>query len=186
MHEKWRYNIRLAEKRWVTTDGVSPTKENIDTWMNLLSDTTSRDGFSQNSRNYYEKFLSTLEENNAWGLLFAYFDSRVIAAGIFVYSGDTAIYYYGASASDRELRKHMAPYLLQWEAICEGKRRWCVVYDFLGIAPPDEKNSSLRGVTEFKEKFGGEIVKLGPKYLFPLSSKYSFFLLVRRIKNLFG
>ena len=102
--------------------------------MKLLSDTTSRDGFAQNSRKYYEKFLSVLEADKSGGLLFAYFDSRVIAAGIFVYSGDTAIYYYGASSSDRELRKHMAPYLLQWEAIREARRRECRIYDFLGIA----------------------------------------------------
>ncbi len=185
MHEKWRYNIRLAEKRWVATEWATPTKENIDIWMSLLSDTTSRDGFAQNSRKYYECFLSVLEKNESGGLLFAYFESRVIAGGIFVYSWDTAIYYYGASSSDREVRKHMAPYLLQWEAIREGKRRWCERYDFLGIAWPDNKNSSLRGVTEFKEKFGGEIVNLGSKYLFPLSWKYPLWNSVRRLKKFF-
>lgn len=34
------------------------------------------------------------------------------------------------------MRKHMAPYLLQWEAILEAKRRSLSVYDFLGVAPP--------------------------------------------------
>ena len=185
MREKWRYNIRLAEKRWVTTEWVSPTKASIDIWMDLLSETTSRDGFSQNSRSYYEIFLKVLASQGAWGLLFASLEGKVIAAGIFVYSGDTAIYYYGASSSVQSDRKNMAPYLLQWEAIREGKRRWCQKYDFLGIASPDEKSSPLRGVTEFKEKFGGEIVKLGPKYLFPLSWKYRAFLFARKIKNIF-
>lgn len=185
MHEKWRYNIRLAQKRWVEVRWVSSTGENIDIWMNLLSDTSSRDGFSKNSKKYYECFLSAVGKDESGGLLFAYFESQVIAGGIFVYSWDTAIYYYGASSSDREVRKHMAPYLLQWEAIREAKRRWCERYDFLGIAWPDNKNSSLRGVTEFKEKFGGEIVKLGPKYLFPLSWKYTLFCNIRRLKKLF-
>jgi lipid II:glycine glycyltransferase (peptidoglycan interpeptide bridge formation enzyme) len=78
----------------------------------------------------------------------------VIAAGIFVYHHNTAIYYYGASTSDNELRKHMAPYLIQWEAIREGIKRGCRVYDFLGVAPPGALEHSLSGVSVFKERFG--------------------------------
>jgi lipid II:glycine glycyltransferase (peptidoglycan interpeptide bridge formation enzyme) len=55
--------------------------------------------------------------------MFAGYNGRIIAAGIFIYYHNTAIYYYGASTSDPELRKHMAPYMLQWEAIREGKLR---------------------------------------------------------------
>lgn len=182
MHEKWRYNIRLAEKRWVKTQWVEPTSENRDIWMKLLSETTSRDGFSQNSSTYYKIFLERLQSQNAGWLLFASFEWQVIAAGIFVFFGKQAIYYYGASTSEKDLRKHMAPYLLQWEAIQEGKRRSCAVYDFLGIAAPWDKKSHLRWVTEFKEKFWGNIIKLPEKKLFPLSWKYGLFLMIRKIK----
>ena len=82
MHEKWRYNIRLAEKRWVSTLWVKSTQENLDIWMNLLQDTTTRDRFSHNSRSYYENFLKNLTTENAGVLLFAYFEGHVIAGGI--------------------------------------------------------------------------------------------------------
>lgn len=36
MHEKGRYHVRLAQKRGVTVQEVSPKKENIDIWMSLL------------------------------------------------------------------------------------------------------------------------------------------------------
>ena len=78
----------------------------------------------------------------------------MIAAGIFVFHGDTAIYYYGASSSDREVRKHMAPYLLQWFAIGEAKKKGALTYDFLGISPPGSVDDRLAGVSAFKEKFG--------------------------------
>lgn len=185
MHEKGRYNIRLAERRWVTTEWAPASKENVDTWMDILTDTTARDGFSQNSRTYYETFLSTLEKNNAWGLLFASYEGRVIAAGIWVFSDEVVIYYYGASISDRELRKHMAPYLLQWEAMREGKRRKCQYYDFLGIAPPDAILSHLAGVSEFKEKFWGTVTYIGTKKYFPLSWKAWLFSGIRTIRNIF-
>lgn len=183
MHEKGRYNIRLAEKRWVTIEKVAPTEENLDIWMDLLGETLARDEFSGNSREYYTTFLSVLDQKNAWGLYFARRDWRVIAAGIFVYSGETAIYYYGASTSSSEERKHMAPYLLQWYAIMEGKTRWCQVYDFLGVMPPDGRDTHLAWVSSFKEKFGGKVIFLGWKTLLPLSWKYSIFLILRAIKK---
>lgn len=85
MHEKCRYNIRLAQKRGVTTEWVQGTPEHIDTWMRLLSETTERDGFAHNTRSYYEAFLRYLEESGAGGLQFARYQDEVIAAGIWVY-----------------------------------------------------------------------------------------------------
>lgn len=118
------------------TEWVLPTEKNLDIWMGLLSETTSRDNFSKNSRAYYQTFLRELEKDGIAGLLFARMGDQVIAAGIFVYFSDMAIYYYGASTSESDMRKHMAPYLLQWEAMVEGKKRGCRYYDFLGVTPP--------------------------------------------------
>ncbi len=185
MHEKWRYNIRLAEKRWVSTLWVKSTQENLDIWMNLLQDTTTRDRFSHNSRSYYENFLKNLTTENAGGLLFAYFEGQVIAGGIFVYSWKNALYYYGASVSDREMRKHMAPYAIQWEAIREGKRRECIFYDFLWVASPlGDDDGHLQWVTDFKEKFGWEIVQLGRKTYISLSYKEKIYSMLRFLKKL--
>ncbi len=180
MHEKWRYNIRLSERRSVTVAWVEPTSENIDIWMSLLTDTTERDGFAHNSRQYYESFLSAWDEIK---LAFASLGWRVIAAGIFVYHEDEAVYYYWASSSDAEMRKHMAPYLLQWFAILEGKKRGCTSYDFLGIAKPWEHDIRLAWVTAFKEKFWWHIKELGQKVLIPLSWKYTLISFLRTIKN---
>ena len=46
----------------------------------------------------------------------------------------------------------MASYLLQWQAIEEGEKRGCEVFDFLGIAEPNDPYSPLAGVTDFKLK----------------------------------
>ena len=186
MHEKCRYNIKLAWKRGVRVNWVDPTLDHIDMWMELLSETTNRDGFFQNSKEYYISFLRMLRDTNTWGLLFAWYNGRIIAAGIYVYYHNTAIYYYGASTSNIELRKHMAPYMLQWEAIREWKLRGCQTYDFLGIAPPEEQNHPLSGVTSFKEKFGWDAIQIGSKKLFIMSYiRYSIFLPLRFIKNIF-
>lgn len=65
MHEKGRYNIRLAWKRGVVAEWVKPISENIDIWMNLLAETTERDDFSHNSREYYISFLRNITDANA-------------------------------------------------------------------------------------------------------------------------
>ena len=89
-------------------------------------------------------------------LFLADYNGEVIAGGLFVYLDEWGIYYYGASVNS--YRNVMAPYLIQWEAIKEAKRRGCKHYDFLGIAPENAKNHPWKGVTEFKQKFGGRTV----------------------------
>ncbi len=184
MHEKGRYNIRLAEKRWVSIQKVDATKENIDIWMRLLMETTTRDGFFQNSRSYYETFVTELQDAQSGWLYFAFFEGKVIAAGIFVFFLNSAIYYYWASSTDREMRKHMAPYLLQWNAIKEAKSRGLALFDFLWVADPENQHDPLQWVTEFKEKFGWERRELPKKHMFILSWKYQGLNLLRKIASM--
>jgi lipid II:glycine glycyltransferase (peptidoglycan interpeptide bridge formation enzyme) len=161
--EKGRYNIRLAQKRWIMTKWVSSNtkrgeKTYLEAFYSLLEETTERDKFSHNSLSYYQHFIETLEAYNAGWLLVAEKDGILHAAGIFVYSWETAIYYYGASSSDRDIRRDMATYLLQWEAIREGMKRNCTTYDFLGIS--EDGKGKLAWVTEFKLRFNPEKVHL--------------------------
>lgn len=156
MKQKGRYNIRIAEKSGVTVEQVASTPDNLDTFYRLLTQTTERDRFAANSPAYFQIFLSYLDANKLGGLSFARREGDVIAAGIFVFIGNTALYYYGASSSDNAKRKYMATYLLQWKMILEAKKRGCEVFDFLGIAAPDNKDSHLAGVTDFKLKLTPE------------------------------
>ena len=178
--EKGRYNIRLAQKRGVksrfilsSTEYQVPSTEigteasrnselgaktYIEAFYDLLDETTRRDGFAHNSLEYYQHFVETLEENNAGWLLVAEKDGILHAAGIFVYQGGNAVYYYGASSSNPAIRRNMATYLLQWEAIREAMRRNCKTYDFLWIS--EDWSAKLAGVTEFKLRFNPEKVRL--------------------------
>jgi len=150
MKPKGRYNIKVANKHGVT---VEPS-DDIDTFYHLLSKTGNRDGFGVHSKGYYVNMLKGLGQNGQ--LLLASYGGRIVAGGIFVYLDEWGIYYYGAS--DHHYRKVMAPYLLQWAAIREAKKRGCKYYDFLGISPEGAKNHAWAGVTGFKKKFGGRVV----------------------------
>jgi len=67
-------------------------------------------------------------------------------------------------------------YLLQWEAIKEGKKRGCKTYNFWGIAPESEleakKDHPWKGLSLFKKGFGGYKKEYVKTQDFPLSWKY--------------
>ncbi len=156
MKRKGRYNIKLATKKGVKFRGILPnemTDQDLDDFYNLSNETTSRDGFSGHQKSYYKSFVKSLDKYAV--LFFAEFEGKRIATAISTFCGDKAIYYFGASTSDKQYRNLMAPYGLQWYMINFAKKRGCKTYDFLGIAPENEPNHPYAGISEFKWKFGG-------------------------------
>jgi peptidoglycan pentaglycine glycine transferase (the first glycine) len=179
MKPKGRYNIRLAEKKWVVVEQVDKHIGNIKKFFELIQETTERNNFSGNTLEYYQIFLESLENSQ---LFFAYFEKKVIAVGIFITSEDTMIYYYGASRN--EYRNVMAPYLLQWKVIEHAKKRKLKFYDFLGVAGPNETNSSLAGVTDFKMKLSEDRRLVSESYLWVNKKwKYRSIQLLRKLKK---
>jgi len=150
MKPKGRYNIKVAEKHDVKVE----ISGDVETFYHLLKKTGERDDFGIHEREYYQNLLGAMGQNAQ--LLMARYEGRVVAGGIFVYLDEWGIYYYGAS--DNHYRNVMATYLVQWEAIKEAKKRGCKYYDFLGIAPDGALNHRWAGVTQFKAKFGGQVV----------------------------
>jgi|TARA_B100001971_G_C18233404_1_gene565425 hypothetical protein len=163
MKQKGRYNIKVATKHGVTVRQSTINNQqstDIDDFYNLIQKTAKRDRFKAHSKEHYKKFLENLD--GAFMLL-AFAPSIVncqlsIVAGLIgVIHKNQGIYYYGASSHAH--RNLMAPYLLQWEAIKYCKDKGCDSYDLFGIAPPDSsENHPWKGVSAFKEKFGGDVV----------------------------
>lgn len=52
-------------------------------------------------------FLKNIEKAGQGWLYFAQFEWQVIAAAIFVFTSERAIYYYGASSSDFERENYL-------------------------------------------------------------------------------
>jgi len=150
MAQKGRYNIKKANKATVKVRKGS-LKDMAD-FYKILEETGERDGFHHHEQGFYEQFLELLDGNAE--LLVAEIDKEIIGGMLVSYFGDRATYYFGASSNSH--RKAMAPYALQWHAIREAKQRNCLWYDFLGIAPEGNDKHPLKGVTQFKTRFGGK------------------------------
>lgn len=158
MHEKTRYNIRLAERKGVRVMNYKPrimNHEKKEEFWNLLEQTAERDGFYTHEQKYYEALLGESSEHFSNELFFAEHEGKPIAVALINFYrspasiGGGAAYLHGASSSEH--RNLMAPHLLHWRIMREAKKRGFRQYDFWGI---DEKR--WPGVTRFKRGFGGQ------------------------------
>ncbi|MEA3463870.1 MAG: peptidoglycan bridge formation glycyltransferase FemA/FemB family protein [Patescibacteria group bacterium] len=144
MHQKTRYNIKLAEKKGVKIVEAQNFASDFDKFWQLMGETSDRDSFRTHGINYYKEMLKL--GGDFIKLFFAEYKNKTIGAVIISFFGDTATYMHGASANEH--REAMAPHLLQWHCIKLAKDQGYKYYDFYGI---DEKK--WPGVTRFKKGF---------------------------------
>jgi lipid II:glycine glycyltransferase (peptidoglycan interpeptide bridge formation enzyme) len=173
MHQKTRYNVRLAIRRGVDVEvKASDDKVALRQFYDLMVDTSNRNEFSIHSYEYYDEFLNVFGDDAFF--VFASWEGNLSAVVIAAAFGDEAVYMYGASSTVH--RAHGAAFLLQFEAMKWARDRGCKTYDLWGIPPVDpeslraEDNSSIagskgddwRGIHRFKTGFGGDIVSYPP------------------------
>ena len=174
MHQKTRYNIRLAFRKGVKVREAKGG-EDLEEFWRIMEDTARRDGFRLHPKQHYERMLETDPE--MLRLFLAEYDGRVVAGNIVSFFGDTVTYVHGAS--DIEYRKVMAPYALQWHSMEKGKEWGYKYYDLYGI----DKNK-WPGVTRFKKGFGGREVELPGTYdIIFQAGWYKVYDLLRRVRR---
>lgn len=168
MHQKTRYSVRLAQRRGVVIEQVTPTAENLDTFYALMRDTADRNEFGIHSQDYYRDFMTVFGDRAL--LLFARVDTGEIGATLMAArSQREGVYMYGASSTEH--RSNGAAHALQFEAMKWTRDAGCATYDLWGIPEEDPtaaeshtsnpggtKGSDWRGLHRFKTGFGGEIV----------------------------
>ncbi len=187
MKPKTRYNIRVAEKRGVKVFASTEPKYR-DAFIRLVTGTADRKGITAHPVAYYEAMLETLLGDTAT-LMIAEKDSVVIAANFLVFFGDTATYLHGGS--DDSYRADMGPFLLQWEGMCEAKRRGYVQYDFGGVSSSEfaAGEGKWLGITRFKFGFSPAT----PATVFPgtydvilSSARYMIYRIIQWIRTFLG
>jgi len=189
MRSKWRYNIRLAQKKGVVVRAYrartdkednssldSDASRALDIFYELYKTTASRDGIAIHAKKYYEDLFALSAVHKDAPLITVYIASHEgenLASIITLFSKSEAVYLYGASSNAK--RNLMPAYLLQWTAICDAKFYGSAVYDFYGMPPSDDKNHPMYGLYLFKTGFGGRIVHKPGSLDFPLSPLYALY-----------
>ncbi|MCR5125923.1 MAG: peptidoglycan bridge formation glycyltransferase FemA/FemB family protein [Treponema sp.] len=197
MKSKWRYNVRLAQKKGVQVRAVHFGDENferdLDSFYELYKTTAERDGIGLHPKGYYRDLLcrgansmnARLSKSGKTEITL-YIASHTetdesgnektddLAAIITLFQDDEAIYLYGCSGNIK--RNLMPAYLTQWTAICDAKKFGSKIYDFYGIPPTGDENHPMHGLYLFKTGFGGEEVHRPGSFDFKLSWIYSLYI----------
>lgn len=175
MHQKARYNIKVAQKNGVEV-AVDNSEKAFKEYLRLTNETTKRQKFYAHTQKYHQLMWETLRARSGWRvadglsahLLVAKYKPsatshephapKILTSWILFVFKDTLYYPYGASSSEN--REVMASNLVMWEAIKFGKRLGLKKFDMWGaLGPNASKNDSWYGFHSFKEKYGPEHVE---------------------------
>ncbi len=161
LHQKTRYNLKLARKKGVTIDN-SADREKLPEFYALLKETAERDRFLIRSYRYFEDMYDYLVPKGLGHLFLGYYEGKMIAGTFLFKYGEKAWYIYGASSN--QYRNVMPNYLIQWEMILWSKARGCTMYDFRGVPGHLTEENPLYGLYKFKKGFNGDYCEFIGEY----------------------
>ena len=193
MHQKWRYNIRLSERKGVIVKHYLGNSlnlsEKVDKFYELTKETNLRDGNSSHAKSYYLDLITYSAQEIAKGndvpvisLYIAEHEGEEIASIMTLFSHDESIYLYGASSNKK--RNLMPNHLLQWTAIKDAKNFGSKYYDLYGM-PPECKNENhpLHGLYMFKSNFGGKNIHRAGSFDVPLNMFYPLYSMLEKLRS---
>jgi lipid II:glycine glycyltransferase (peptidoglycan interpeptide bridge formation enzyme) len=158
MHQKTRYNIRVAKKHNVQVKEDN-SHEAFTEYIALTEETTRRQKFYAHSRKYHEDQWQTFSHDHTTDTLSSHlltgsFDGKILTTLLFFVFKDTLYYPYGASSNEHRNTMHST--LTMWEGILLGKKLGLKSFDMWGaaeVADPEPANPYY-GFHRFKQGFG--------------------------------
>lgn len=182
MHQKWRYNIRLSERKGVIIkkyNGESAEiSSKIDKFYELTKETNARDGNASHAKSYYRDLILSSAKQLKEGkdvpevnLYIAEHEGDEIASIVTLFSKTESVYLYGASSNNK--RNLMPNHLLQWTAMKDAKAYGSKYYDMYGMPPEGkDENHPMHGLYMFKANFGGKNIHRTGSWDVPLNAVY--------------
>ena len=164
LKQKWRYNLRLAQRKGVCVRvGIT---DDLPVMYRMYAETSVRDGFVIRSEDYYRNVWKTFMEINLARPLVAEVDGEAVAGLMLFYFAGLAWYLYGMSRETS--REKMPNYLLQWEAMNQAVDSGCSLYDLWGAPDVFNESDSMWGVFRFKEGMGGKVIRTCGAWDYPV------------------
>jgi len=164
LKQKWRYNLRLAQRKGVVVR--SGSKADLSLMYHMYAETSLRDGFVIRSQEYYRTVWEKFMENDLATPLIAEVEGEAVAGLMLFHFAGRAWYLYGMSR--QASREKMPNYLLQWQAMSLAESRGCLEYDLWGAPDVFDETDSMWGVFRFKEGMGGQVIRTCGAWDFPV------------------
>ena len=183
MRKTTRYLIRQAQNNPDITVEKSDSADSLEIYQKLNKEVAKRQNFTPFSEEYIKNEFEVFFGNGQALWLFGKYKGEVAAGVLVIFWSGIGFYHQAASLS--KYAKLSIPYLLQWEAIKEAKRRGCKLYDFWGyVDPQKEPKHPWAGPTLFKMGFGGRAYEYIKTQDYPISKKYWLINLFERIRKI--
>lgn len=182
MRKTTRYLIHQVMKNPDITIEKSEKLSDAEIYQKLNKEVSERQKFTPFSYEYVKNEFEVFSRDKESLLLFGKYKEEVVAGVLVIFWSGIGFYHQAASLAKHA--KLSIPYLLQWEAIKEAKKRGCTLYDFWGFTDPKrEPKHPWAGPTLFKMGFGGEAFKYVKTRDFPLSNKYWLTYIFERLRK---
>ncbi len=165
MEHDTRYAIRAAERRGVSVRLISDKHDKqtfFDVFWDIFEETAVRHGLKNYPKDYYRELFG-FNGDLRTVVAASYLGKTSINASVIVFFGEEAIYLYSASRTG--YGRYNAPSLALWRSIQFAKANGCAVFDLWGVS---RKKAGWKGITSFKEGFGGEQIQEPGAWDFPL------------------
>ena len=154
MHQKTRYNIKIANRHGVEVK-EDTTDKGFEIYLKLLLETTRRQGFYLHTKKYHQDLWKIIKKTQIPHIMLASYKGKVLSAFMLFKLKDQLFYPYGASLDIN--REVMAPTLLMWESIKLGQKLKCKTFDMWGCLGPNAKEGENGfGFHRFKQGFNGQ------------------------------
>jgi len=185
MRKTTRYLIRKTSKNEKIKIIKSNEEKYIKIYQELNKKVAKRQKFVPFSDNFIRNEFKAFSGNGQSLFIFGKYQGEIAAGALIIFWSKIGFYHQAASL--QKYAKQSIPYLIQWEAIKEAKKRGCLLYDFWGYVDPfKNKNHPWAGPTLFKMGFGGYKKEYIKTQDFPLDKFYwliHFFEKLRKIKR---
>ena len=181
LHQKTRYNVRLAQKKGVK---IVEDPDGFEDYWKLMEETTKRQGFFAHTKEYHRKMWQTMKEAGIGHLMKAVYQEKTLTTWVLFVLNGVLYYPYGASSSDD--RKVMASNLMMWEAIRFGKKNNCRLFDMWGSLGPDpDTRDPWYGFHRFKMGYNPNLVEFVGTYdLVTNKTGYSLYTLAEKVRKI--
>jgi len=189
MRKTTRYLIKkVSENSDISIEKLSDIK-NIEIYQKLNKEVSKRQGFVPFSDDFLKNEFTIFNKDSEVIFMFGKYSPRgeagkeeIVAGAIIVFWSGIAFYHQAASLS--KFANFSIPYLLQWEAIKEAKKRGCKVYDFWGFTDPEKfPKHPWAGPTLFKMGFGGHKEEYVKTQDFIISNKYWLNYIIEKLRK---
>lgn len=182
MRKTTRYLIKKVAENLDVSIEISYDPKNIEIYQQLNKKVAKRQKFVPFSDEFIKNEFEIFSRDKEAVFLFGRYKGEIAAGAMIILWQGIAFYHQAASLG--KFFKLSIPYLLQWEAIKEAKRKHCLVYDFWGFVDPEKfPKHPWAGPTLFKTGFGGYSKNYIKTQDFIISKKYWINYIIEKIRK---